>query len=41
MRRKLLDSKIWMIVCKRTNWVPTFKCVEIVQRDKEEEERDK
>jgi hypothetical protein len=39
MKRQLLDDKIWMIINKKTNWIPTFKRVEIVQRDQEEEER--
>jgi hypothetical protein len=33
MKRQLLHNKIWMIINKRTDWVPTFKRVEIVQRD--------
>jgi hypothetical protein len=39
MKSQLLDSEIWMLINKRTNWVPTFKRVEIVLRDEEEEER--
>jgi hypothetical protein len=36
MKRQLLDFKIWM-----TNWVPTFKQVEKIQRDEKEEKRRK
>jgi hypothetical protein len=45
MKRQLLYNKIWMIINKRTNWVPTFKRVEnskvVNKRENEEDKREK
>jgi hypothetical protein len=41
MKRQLLDGKLWMIFNKRTNWVPTFKRVEICTRERKKKIKEK